>query len=74
MIRNTSSLGDILDEHLDLHLCKSGYSEDNILAESETVVCDLTVSPVPKDCQASVILAQKVVSSRRKRLAYKPGF
>ena len=72
MIRNTSSLGDILDEHLDLHLCKSGYSEDNILAESETVVCDLTVSP--KDCQASFILAKKIVSSRQKRLAYKPGF
>ena len=72
MIRNTSSLGDILDEHLDLHLCKSGYSEDNILAESETVVCDLTVSP--KDCQASLILAKKIVSSRQKRLAYKPGF
>ena len=47
MIRNTSSLGDILDaaEHPDLHLvCKSGYSEDNILAESETVECDLAVS------------------------------
>ena len=47
MIRNTSSLGDILDaaEHSDLHLvCKSGYSEDNILAESETVECDLAVS------------------------------
>ena len=67
MIRNTSSLGDILDEHLDLHLCKSGYSEDNILAESETVVCDLAVSPVPKDCQASLILALRRLSQRDKR-------
>jgi len=41
MIRNSSSLGDILDEHLDTQICKSGYSEDNILAESETVECEL---------------------------------
>ena len=71
MIRNTSSLGDILDaEYPDMHLCKSGYSEDNILAESETVECDLSVSLLPRDCQtrfnlATAAAAEKFVSTRR---------
>ena len=69
MIRNTSSLGDILDtEHPDLHLtCKSGYSEDNILAESETVECDLAVSLVPKDCQTRLNLPAKEVCLNKTR-------
>ena len=62
MIRNTSSLGDILDsaaEHSELHLlCKSGYSEDNILAESETVECNLAVS----------LLFQKIAKLGKKTL------
>ena len=69
MIRNTSSLGDILDaEYPDMHLYKSGYSEDNILAESETVECDLSVSLLPRDCQTRFNLAaaaEKFVSTRR---------
>ena len=70
MIRNTSSLGDILDaEYPDMLLCKSGYSEDNILAESETVECDLSVSLLPRDCQTRFNLAtaaaEKFVSTRR---------
>ena len=68
MIRNTSSLGDILDaEYPDMHLYKSGYSEDNILAESETVECDLSVSLLPRDCQTrfNLAAAEKFVSTRR---------
>ena len=71
MIRNTSSLGDILDaEYPDMHPCKSGYSEDNILAESETVECDLSVSLLPRDCQtrfnlATAAAAEKFFSTRR---------
>ena len=65
MIRNSSSLGDILDEHLDTQICKSGYSEDNILAESETVECELAVSCVQRDWQTRLNLARTSVSERQ---------
>ena len=43
MTRNSSSLGDISTELPELVLAKSGYSEDNILAESEYGQLEQTV-------------------------------